>query len=39
MYDRILLAVDHSEVSKRAVTSARDLAKLSDGEVWVLIIR
>jgi nucleotide-binding universal stress UspA family protein len=39
MYDRILLAVDHSEMSKRAVTAARDLAKLSDGEVWVLHLR
>ncbi len=39
MYDRILLAVDHSEMSKRAVAAARDLAKLSDGEVWVLHLR
>jgi nucleotide-binding universal stress UspA family protein len=39
MYDRILLAVDHSDMSKRAVTAARDLAKLSDGEVWVLHLR
>ena len=39
MYDRILLAVDHSEMSKRAVTATRDLAKLSGGEVWVLHLR
>ena len=39
MYDRILLAVDHSDMSKRAVTAARELARLSDGEVWVLHLR
>ena len=39
MYDRILLAVDHSEMSRRAVIAARDLAKLSDGEIWVLHLR
>jgi nucleotide-binding universal stress UspA family protein len=39
MYDRILLAVDHSEMSRQAVAAARDLAKLSDGEVWVLHLR
>jgi nucleotide-binding universal stress UspA family protein len=36
MYDRILVAVDHSELSDRAVLAARDLATLSHGEVWVL---
>ena len=39
MYDRILLAVDHSDTSKRAVLAARDLAKLSDGHIWVLHLR
>ena len=39
MYDRILLAVDHSEISDRAVAAARDLAVLSKGEVWVLHLR
>ena len=39
MYDRILLAVDRSEMSKRAVAAARDLARLSDGEVRVLHLR
>jgi hypothetical protein len=34
MYDRILVAVDHSEISDRAVLAARDLAVLSKGEVW-----
>ena len=39
MYDRILVAVDHSEISDRAVIAARDLAVLSEGEVWVLHLR
>ena len=36
MYDKILVAVDYSEPSMRAVHAARDLACLSHGEVWVL---
>ena len=39
MYDRILVAVDHSELSDKAVLAARDLATLSSGEVWVLHLR
>jgi nucleotide-binding universal stress UspA family protein len=39
VYDKILLAVDHSEMSDRAVLAARDLAVLSRGEVWVLHLR
>jgi nucleotide-binding universal stress UspA family protein len=39
MYDKILVAVDHSEISDRAVLAARDLALLSKGEVWVLHLR
>ena len=39
MYDKILLAVDHSEISDRGVVAARDLAALSKGEVWVLHLR
>ena len=39
MYDKILVAVDHSEISGRAVLAARDLALLSKGEVWVLHLR
>lgn len=38
-YDKILVAVDHSEISDRAVLAARDLALLSRGEVWVLHLR
>jgi nucleotide-binding universal stress UspA family protein len=39
MYDKILVAVDHSEISDRAVLAARDLALLSEGEIWVLHLR
>jgi nucleotide-binding universal stress UspA family protein len=39
MYDKILVAVDHSEMSDRALDAARDLALLSNGEVWVLHMR
>jgi nucleotide-binding universal stress UspA family protein len=39
MYDRILVAVDHSEWSDRAILAARELAVLSKGEVWVLHLR
>ena len=39
MYDKILVAVDQSAVSDRAVLAARDLALLSKGEVWVLHLR
>jgi nucleotide-binding universal stress UspA family protein len=39
MYEKILVAVDQSPVSDRAVLAARDLALLSKGEVWVLHLR
>jgi nucleotide-binding universal stress UspA family protein len=39
MYDKILVAVDHSAPSDRALLAARDLALLSGGEVWVLHLR
>jgi len=39
MYDKILVAVDQSAFSDRAVLAARDLALLSKGEVWVLHLR
>ena len=39
MYDKILVAVDHSEASDRALDAARDLALLSKGEDWVLHMR
>ena len=39
MYEKILVAVDHSEISARALEAARGLAALSQGEVWVLHLR
>ena len=36
MYDRLLVAVDHSEVSNRVLDAAKELALLSKGKVWVL---
>ena len=39
MYEKILVAVDNSQVSARAVEAARRLALLSHGEVWVVHLR
>ncbi len=39
MYERLLVAVDQSEVTERVVAAARGLAALSKGEVWVLHLR
>jgi nucleotide-binding universal stress UspA family protein len=39
MFDKILVAIDHSEISDRAPVAARDLALLSKGEVGVLHLR
>jgi nucleotide-binding universal stress UspA family protein len=36
MYDKLLVAVDHSKVTEHVLSAARDLALLSHGEVWVL---
>lgn len=39
MYEKILVAIDHSEISVRALDAALSLALLSHGEVWVLHLR
>jgi nucleotide-binding universal stress UspA family protein len=36
MYNRLLMAVDRSAVTERVIAAAREMAALSDGEVWVL---
>jgi len=39
MYDKLLVAVDHSKATEHVLSAARDLASLSHGEVWVLHLR
>lgn len=39
MYERVLVAIDHSHTTERVLDAARDLAQLSGGEVWVLHVR
>ena len=39
MYDKLLVAVDHSKATEHVLNAARDLASLSNGEVWVLHLR
>jgi nucleotide-binding universal stress UspA family protein len=39
MYEKVLVAVDHSKISERVLAAARDLALLSKGEVWVVHLR
>jgi nucleotide-binding universal stress UspA family protein len=39
MYEKLLVAVDHSESTGRVVEAARELAPLANGEVWVLHLR
>lgn len=39
MYERLLVAVDHSEFSDRVLAAAKDLATMSKGEVWVMHLR
>jgi nucleotide-binding universal stress UspA family protein len=39
VYERLLVAVDHSKATERVLGAARDLALLSKGEVWILHLR
>ena len=39
MYERLLVALDHSDSSERVLTAAKDLAAMSKGEVWVIHLR
>jgi nucleotide-binding universal stress UspA family protein len=39
MYEKLLVAVDHSRVTEHVLSAARDLALLSHGEVWVEHLR
>jgi nucleotide-binding universal stress UspA family protein len=39
VYEKLLVAVDHSKATEQVLNAARDLASLSHGEVWVLHLR
>lgn len=39
MYEKLLVAVDHSGITDRVLGAAGELASLSGGEVWVLHLR
>ncbi len=39
MYEKILVALDGSAVSDRALAAAKDLASLAKADVWVLHLR
>jgi nucleotide-binding universal stress UspA family protein len=39
MYERILAAIDESDVAERVIAAARDLATLSSAEVWVIHVQ
>ena len=39
MYERLLVALDHSPATERVLAAAKDLAALSKGEVWVMHLR
>jgi nucleotide-binding universal stress UspA family protein len=39
VYEKLLVAVDHSRVTEHVLSAARDLASLSHGEVWVEHLR
>jgi nucleotide-binding universal stress UspA family protein len=39
MYERVLVAIDHSDATDRVLAAASELAQLASGEVWVLHVR
>jgi nucleotide-binding universal stress UspA family protein len=39
MYERLLVAVDHSGAAEQVLSAARELALMSRGELWVLHVR
>jgi nucleotide-binding universal stress UspA family protein len=39
MFGKLLVAVDHSDAAERVIDAAREMALLSDGEVWLLHVR
>ncbi len=39
MYERLLVAIDHSDASKHVMAAAKDLAAMARAEVWVMHLR
>jgi nucleotide-binding universal stress UspA family protein len=39
MYERLLVAIDHSGATEQVLSAARELALMSRGELWVLHVR
>jgi nucleotide-binding universal stress UspA family protein len=39
MYERILVAIDHSPAADRVLAAARELAAMAKAEVWVLHLK
>jgi nucleotide-binding universal stress UspA family protein len=39
MYERMVVAIDHSPATERVLAAACDLARLSRGQVWVVHVR
>ena len=39
MYEKILAAIDESEIAGRVLAASRELASLAGGEVWVIHVR
>jgi nucleotide-binding universal stress UspA family protein len=39
MYEKILAAIDESEIADRVLAATQELAALSAGEVWVIHVR
>jgi nucleotide-binding universal stress UspA family protein len=39
VYEKLLVAVDHSKATEHVLSAARGLASLSHGEVWLLHLR
>jgi nucleotide-binding universal stress UspA family protein len=39
MYEKILAALDESEIADRVLAATRELASISGGEVWVIHVR
>ena len=39
MYERLLVPIDHSASTERVLAAAKELAAMSNGEVWVMHLR